>query len=141
MENLFRRKKKRTDSPKIDPKLLDAELDAFRQTRELISQNIKDAGKRDLPFDEGLPTPQAIRGRSAAESAEILAGAEVTALNDQHGFLRFPAEKSASLPVGTVLRLGLSHPCTAFDKWRLIPLIDDHTAADPRVVDLISTYF
>jgi D-serine deaminase-like pyridoxal phosphate-dependent protein len=100
-----------------------------------------DAGKRDLPFDEGLPTPQAIRGRSAAESAEILAGAEVTALNDQHGFLRFPAEKSASLPVGTVLRLGLSHPCTAFDKWRVIPLIDDHTAADPRVVDLISTYF
>ena len=100
-----------------------------------------DAGKRDLPFDEGLPTPQAVVGLSAEEGARALAGAEVTALNDQHGFLRFPPEHSPDLPVGTVIRLGLSHPCTAFDKWRLIPLIDDHTAARPRVVDLISTYF
>jgi len=100
-----------------------------------------DAGKRDLPFDEGLPSPQAIHGSPAEHSARALAGAEVTALNDQHGFLRFPPAQSALLPVGTVVRLGLSHPCTAFDKWRLIPLIDDHTAADPIVVDLISTYF
>ncbi len=100
-----------------------------------------DAGKRDLPFDEGLPVPQAIVGRSAEQSARALAGAQVTALNDQHGFLRFPAARSAELGVGTVLRLGLSHPCTAFDKWRLIPVIDDHTVADPRLVDLISTYF
>lgn len=100
-----------------------------------------DAGKRDLPFDEGLPTVQAIRGRSAEEAAGILADARVTALNDQHGFLRFPAEVADELAVGTVLRLGLSHPCTAFDKWRLIPLVDDHAAAHPTVVDLIPTYF
>ena len=100
-----------------------------------------DAGKRDLPFDEGLPEPQAIRGRAADESARVLADARVTALNDQHGFLRFPAEVAGELPVGTVLRLGLSHPCTAFDKWRLMPLIDDHDAADPAVVDLVPTYF
>lgn len=100
-----------------------------------------DAGKRDLPFDEGLPEPQAIRGRSADDSARVLADARVDALNDQHGFLRFPPEVAADLPVGTVLRLGLSHPCTAFDKWRLIPLIDDHTGTDPTVVDLIPTYF
>jgi D-serine deaminase-like pyridoxal phosphate-dependent protein len=37
--------------------------------------------------------------------------------------------------------LGLSHPCTAFDKWRLIPLIDDHTVTDPAVLDLVPTYF
>lgn len=100
-----------------------------------------DAGKRDLPFDEGLPQPQAIRGRSAGESTRVLAGARVDALNDQHGFLRFPPEVAGELPAGTVLRLGLSHPCTAFDKWRLIPLVDDHAAADPTVVDLIPTYF
>ena len=42
----------------------------------------------------------------------------------------------------TVVRLGLSHPCTAFDKWRLIPAVDDAgTAPIPRVVDLIRTYF
>jgi D-serine deaminase-like pyridoxal phosphate-dependent protein len=100
-----------------------------------------DAGKRDLPYDEGLPSPQAISGSTAEQSARALAGAEVTAVNDQHGFLRFPPEQSDLLPVGTVIRLGLSHPCTAFDKWRLIPLVDDHTAADPAIVDLISTYF
>ncbi|WP_395727442.1 amino acid deaminase [Nakamurella sp.] len=100
-----------------------------------------DAGKRDLPFDEGLPTAQAIRGRSDEQSARVLADARVTALNDQHGFLRFPAEVADELVVGTVLRLGLSHPCTAFDKWRLIPLVDDHTSSDPTVVDLIPTYF
>jgi D-serine deaminase-like pyridoxal phosphate-dependent protein len=37
--------------------------------------------------------------------------------------------------------LGLSHPCTAFDKWRLIPVVDDAGTANPRIVDLIHTYF
>ena len=36
---------------------------------------------------------------------------------------------------------GLSHPCTTFDKWRLIPVIDDHTHADPAMVDFIHTFF
>jgi D-serine deaminase-like pyridoxal phosphate-dependent protein len=86
-----------------------------------------DAGKRDLPYDEGLPTPQSVDG-------------EITALNDQHAFLRFAPDASAA-PIGSVVRLGLSHPCTAFDKWRLIPLVDDAGSDDPRVVDLVHTFF
>jgi D-serine deaminase-like pyridoxal phosphate-dependent protein len=43
--------------------------------------------------------------------------------------------------IGDVVRLGLSHPCTAFDKWRLVPVITDHTQPDPYVVDLIHTFF
>jgi hypothetical protein len=39
------------------------------------------------------------------------------------------------------VRLGLSHPCTTFDKWRLIPVITDHTHPDPTVVDFIHTFF
>ena len=35
----------------------------------------------------------------------------------------------------------LSHPCTAFDKWGLIPVVDDPDAADPVVVDLVRTFF
>jgi D-serine deaminase-like pyridoxal phosphate-dependent protein len=89
-----------------------------------------DAGKRDLPFDEGLPTPQ-----------RIGSAAEITALNDQHAFLRLPTGSADDVPVGTVVRLGLSHPCTAFDKWRLIPVVDDADAARPRIVDLIHTFF
>ncbi|MGO4690330.1 amino acid deaminase [Glaciibacter sp. 2TAF33] len=102
-----------------------------------------DGGKRDLPFDEGFPEPQRIIGLAAEDSAAVLAGSSVTALNDQHGFLRLAADQASAgaLPVGTVLRLGLSHPCTALDKWRLIPVIDDADTADPAVVDLVETYF
>ena len=94
-----------------------------------------DAGKRDLPFDEGMPVPQRISGTGT------LGKAEVTALNDQHAFLRMPGGTADDVPVGTVVRLGLSHPCTAFDKWRLIPVIDDADAANPRIVELIHTFF
>ncbi|MCW2879702.1 MAG: amino acid deaminase [Sphaerisporangium sp.] len=94
-----------------------------------------DAGKRDLPFDEGLPEPQAVRGRGGS----ALAGARVTALNDQLTFLSVDA--GSDLDCGDVVRLGLSHPCTAFDKWTLIPVIDDVEAPDPEVVDLVRTYF
>lgn len=65
----------------------------------------------------------------------------MSALNDQHAFLRLPGSTTAEVPVGSVVRLGLSHPCTAFDKWRLIPVIDDADAERPRVVDLLHTFF
>jgi D-serine deaminase-like pyridoxal phosphate-dependent protein len=39
--------------------------------------------------------------------------------------------------VGSRLEFGISHPCTVFDKWQLIPVLDD----DGRVVDLIRTFF
>ncbi|WP_245663538.1 amino acid deaminase [Nocardia inohanensis] len=97
-----------------------------------------DAGKRDLPFDEGLPVPQVTAGPVAKP---LPAGAVVSALNDQHAFLRLPGGNDSDVPVGSVVRLGLSHPCTAFDKWRLIPVIDDAGAGRPRVVDFLHTFF
>ncbi|NKZ05572.1 alanine racemase [Actinomadura latina] len=89
-----------------------------------------DVGKRDVPFDEGLPEPQFVRGKGPLD------GARITALNDQHAFLR-----DSSAEVGDVVRLGLSHPCTAFDKWTMIPVVDDAGAPRPRVVDYVRTYF
>jgi D-serine deaminase-like pyridoxal phosphate-dependent protein len=65
----------------------------------------------------------------------------VTKVNDQHGFLQFEADGVAPLVIGDELRVGLSHPCTAFDKWGLIPVVDDPDADDPVVVDLIRTFF
>jgi len=32
---------------------------------------------------------------------------------------------------------GISHPCTAFDKWRLLPVVDDGYG----VIDAVLTYF
>ncbi|GAA2609288.1 amino acid deaminase [Actinomadura fulvescens] len=91
-----------------------------------------DTGKRDLPFDEGMPEPQLVRGAGP----ERLAGARVTAMNDQHTFL-----EGGDVEVGDVLRLGLSHPCTALDKWTLLPVVDDAGAERPVVTDLIRTWF
>jgi D-serine deaminase-like pyridoxal phosphate-dependent protein len=90
-----------------------------------------DGGKRDFPYDEGLPEPQLVRGASRLRDC-----GRVTALNDQHTFLR-----DADIRVGDVVRLGLSHPCTAFDKWNLIPVVDDADAAQPHIVDMVRTFF
>ncbi|MFI5954323.1 amino acid deaminase [Cryptosporangium sp. NPDC051539] len=100
---------------------------------------LADGGKRDLPFDEGLPEVQAIR-RNGTAPTEALENVEVTALADQHTFLRLTGD-AENVRVGDVLRLGLSHPCTTFDKWRLLPVIDDAHAPQPVVVDLVRTVF
>lgn len=100
-----------------------------------------DAGKRDLPFDEGLPEVHLRRPREEEGAPVALEGVAVTALNDQHGFLAFAADGEPPVLIGDELRLGLSHPCTAFDKWKLVPVIDDADAPDPAVVDLVRTWF
>lgn len=97
-----------------------------------------DAGKRDVPFDEGLPEPQLLAD-DLGHPPRPLAGT-VTAVNDQHAFLR----TDEPVTVGQVVRLGLSHPCTAFDKWRWIPLLPAAPAADdpdPLVTELVRTFF
>ena len=48
----------------------------------------------------------------------------------------------ALIAAGTdIVRLGLSHPCTALDKWTLIPVVDDAAAEHPVVTDYVRTYF
>jgi D-serine deaminase-like pyridoxal phosphate-dependent protein len=91
------------------------------------------AGKRDLPYDIDLPFAQAYRASDGAITP--LAGVEVTAMNDQHGHLAFTGEQPFA--VGDWIRFGVSHPCTTFDKWQWIPVVDD----DYRVVDYIRTFF
>ncbi|GAA2796290.1 alanine racemase [Kribbella solani] len=100
---------------------------------------IFDAGRRDFPFDQDLPEPQLIRPRTDGGPTLPATGMTVTKLNDQHGYLEFGDEQS--VVIGDELRVGLSHPCTAFDKWGLIPVVDDPDAADPVVVDLVRTFF
>ncbi|MBO0851701.1 MAG: amino acid deaminase, partial [Pseudonocardia sp.] len=64
-----------------------------------------DVGRRDVPFDEGLPLPRLAADNLGAPTRP-LAG-EVTAVNDQHAFLRLHPD--TPLRVGQVVRLGLSH--------------------------------
>lgn len=92
---------------------------------------ILDAGRRDVSYDGPLPEPQLIVGRGAFTG-------RVTAVNDQHAFLRFDGDGPR---VGDVVRLGVSHPCTVLDKWRVVPLIDDPDAPDPLVIGAFATLF
>ena len=93
---------------------------------------ILNAGKRDLSYDMGLPTPIAWCPATATEAADVSpvpAHWRITALNDQHAYLStMPVEGmagGAQLQVGDRVVLGISHPCTTFDKWRWMPLVND----------------
>jgi D-serine dehydratase len=91
-------------------------------------------GKRDAPYDAGFPVVFA-RRPAAGGPVGPCAGVTVTAMNDQHAYLSVPA--GTELAVGDLLGCGIIHPCTAFDKWRRIALVDE----DYRVLDTIDTYF
>ncbi len=89
-------------------------------------------GRREAPTDDRLPVVLGVV--DVATPAADVATWEVTGVNDHHAFLRVPPGVAATLAPGTVLRLGISHPCGAFDRWRHIPLID----ADDQVVGEIT---
>jgi len=102
------------------------------------------AGRRDTADDEGLPLaldawrPTAGGGTDDASATRldgVLEGAVVTALNDQHAFLRLGA--SSGLAVGDLVRLGVSHPCTTLSQWRELSLVRGGTAVreQPPVVE------
>ncbi|GAB2724381.1 amino acid deaminase [Streptomyces bullii] len=110
---------------------------AFRLWAQVVSrpsaeQAFVNAGKRDAAHDLDLPVAQVVRRDGVERPA---AGIDVTALSDQHAWLRTAPE--ADLEVGDWVGMGLSHPCTSFDKWPLIPLAQ----ADGTVVDYIRTFF
>ncbi|TDD87685.1 hypothetical protein E1293_07445 [Actinomadura darangshiensis] len=90
-------------------------------------------GKRDISFDEGMPVVLATRSRSG--DIRVPAGCTVDRLNDQHAYLTVPGD--SGIAVGDLVCLGISHPCTAHDKWQLVPLVDD----DHRVVETARSYF
>jgi D-serine dehydratase len=94
------------------------------------------AGRRDVGFDQDLPIPLRAWPRDEPEaSRSAVAGMQITALDDQHGYLRIPAD--SPLGPGDLVCFGISHPCTAFDKSRVIPVVDD----DYRVSGAIHTFF
>jgi D-serine deaminase-like pyridoxal phosphate-dependent protein len=90
-------------------------------------------GRRDVSFDQGLPRPLAVRRDGGP--VEYLDGAvEANGLDDQHLYCRV---RSGTLRVGDLVALGISHPCSMFDRWRLIPMVDDNDA----VVEVVATFF
>jgi D-serine dehydratase len=88
-------------------------------------------GKRDVPFDLGLPLPRRVRSGSGAVSDFA---AEVVALSDQHAHVRL--DPAAELAVGDLLGAEISHPCGAFERWKLLFLVSE----ERRVVGGVLTF-
>jgi D-serine deaminase-like pyridoxal phosphate-dependent protein len=88
-------------------------------------------GRRDAPFDAGLPLVEETVGADGVRRA--VSGIEVSVLNDQHAFLAH----DGTLEVGDLVVCGVSHPCTAFDKWSVLPL----EAEDSSVLGAVRTLF
>jgi D-serine dehydratase len=95
---------------------------------------ILSSGKRDVAHDLSLPSPLRVHHRDGSTTDLQDTSAEIYKLMDQHAFLRAPGVK---IMPGDIVSMGLSHPCTAFDKCSFIPVIDK----DTKVVDAVLTYF
>ncbi len=92
-------------------------------------------GRRDAAFDAGLPVLLGAVGRDEQVLDEDVAG-RLVKLDDQHGYLAVDPT-AAGFRVGDRLVFGISHPCTTFDKWRHVLLVDP----ERRVVRVLHTEF
>ena len=121
------------DAPVLRPAL---ELWAQVLSRPEPGLALLGAGRRDAGFDKGLPVPlRVVRPGAPSGVTEVGVAGEVTQLNDQHAYLRL-APETAMVP-GDLVCLGISHPCTTLDKWRVIPVVSD----DGRVIDMVHAFF
>jgi D-serine dehydratase len=111
------------------------EVWAHVQSRPEPRRVIASLGKRHISSDAGMPVPlwQARPGRDLMPVP--LEQVTVDRLFDQHACLTIPAD--CPLVYGDLIGFGISHPCTTFDKWRHLLIVDDAY----RVVDQVSTHF
>ena len=99
------------------------QLWAYVQSRPDADKAILTLGKRDAGFDAGLPRPTQWYRRDLHDAPVALPeGHQITALNDQHAHLMLPA--GSPLAVGDMVTMGIAHPCTTFDRWTVLMLID-----------------
>src|SRR5262249_35165865 len=97
---------------------------------------IVNVGKRDVSYDVDLPVAETwFRSGTHTSPIRIAESIATVQINDQHTFLRVPA--NTELQIGDIVELGISHPCTTFDKWRLLYIVDEMYT----VVEGVLTYF
>jgi D-serine dehydratase len=132
MLQLYARDRSAAELGRLRPAL---EIWAEVQSRPEPTRAIVAMGRRDASYDAGLPTPQTWCRPAANGQALPLAGSRMVALNDQHGFLEIP--ENSPLAVGDIIGFGISHPCTVFDKWQMLCVVD----RDYVVTETVRTFF
>jgi D-serine deaminase-like pyridoxal phosphate-dependent protein len=98
------------------------ELWAYVHSRPEPNLCLLTFGRRDAPFDYGFPVPIKF-ARAGSTELQPLVGCRIKGMNDQHGYLEMPSD--LDLRIGDRVVLGISHPCTAFDKWKLVYAVND----------------
>jgi D-serine dehydratase len=124
-------------SLKLPPGGLEPALEvwALVQSRPEPGRAILTMGKRDVGYDAGLPLPVRWFRAGMEAPAPMPAGHVVVALNDQHAHMTLPAD--SPLAYGDMVGFGIGHPCTTFERWQLIWLVDE----DYRVHHALRTFF
>ncbi|HEY0418290.1 MAG TPA: amino acid deaminase [Acetobacteraceae bacterium] len=110
------------------------EVWAYVQSRPQPDKVLLTMGKRDVGVDD-MPVAQTWFRPGTNGPVPIPPGHMVIGHNDQHCHMTVPPD--SPLAVGDMVSFGVSHPCLTFDKWQVIPVVDD----EYRVVSAIKTFF
>jgi D-serine dehydratase len=95
---------------------------------------ILNAGKRDFPQDAGLAVPRRYL-RTGDVAPRAISGWRLAATYDQHVQLWTPPGEEPA--IGDRVGLGVSHPCTTFDRWQVL----FEVAEDGAVLGAVRTFF
>ena len=112
------------------------EVWAYVQSLPEPDKAVLTAGRRDLSHDAGLPVPQTwVRPGGGKSPEDVGPGVSTLRLHDQHTELTIPED--CVWRIGDMVSLGISHPCTTFDKWQILFLVDEAY----NVTGAIRTFF
>jgi len=112
------------------------EVWSYVQSRPEPDLAILTMGKRDCSYDVTLPKPQQHFGPGRHSQPVALGkGYAIKVMNDQHAYLSLPPGQD--IRVGDMISCGISHPCTTFDKWQTLLVVDDAY----NVTSAVKTFF
>jgi D-serine dehydratase len=123
--------------PRVDGDILRAALEVWAPvlSRPEPTRLIVGAGKRDVSTDGLFPVAKKWVRRGSRELRPFDARPRAVKVDDQHAYL--DVDPTCEVAVGDHVGLGISHPCTTFDKWKVIWVVDE--AYD--IVDVVTTRF
>jgi D-serine dehydratase len=90
-------------------------------------------GKRDVGTDAGMPIPHWWFRPGVHDAPLPMEGVQIGAIYDQHACI----DGTWPFEIGDMVGFGVSHPCTTFDKWRALFVVDDAY----RVISAVTTCF
>lgn len=112
------------------------EVWAYVQSRPEPDRVLCTLGARDISGgDPPLPQSWYRPGGGMNGPQALPPGHYATGMNDQHCYVVVPPD--SPLAVGDMVSFGVSHPCLTFDKWQVIPVVDDAY----NVVSAVRTFF